>query len=64
MDDMIERVARALAGHLMGVNLAFTEPDATDTPTIVSLREADTLRALSGARAALRGYEGANSRYV
>lgn len=52
MAEMVERVARAVNEHL-GVSLAFTEPSATDTPTIAKCRIADTERAMAIARAAI-----------
>lgn len=51
---MIERVARVLAdgGH-MGVTLAFIEQQDTDAGSIPLLRQADTAKAISAARAAI-----------
>ena len=51
---MLEKVARAIADSgSLGVTLAYSKPQDTDTETIRRCREADTLLALNAARAAL-----------
>lgn len=65
MDDMVERVARALAdsGHL-GVSLAFEPIHDTDKGSIPLLKRHDTERATALARAAIEAMRGPTTAMV